>query len=176
MRRIFSAFLVAGFAVFSGCGEVPESSGGQGGGGDGGGGSGAAVDSAAECFDFLEDERAEYDGAVEDMIYSLQSTSTPWDPGCLVDGVGYDPDWCIDNGHGVDQVEYYNICQEYREWPPDHLGAREPCMWKVAAELEGDICEYYLVCLTEDDYPGVESYGQAFPPDWDEAVGKYCVN
>lgn len=177
MRRIFTVISVVVFAVGFGCGEATESDENQGGGnGGGGGGETSPVDSDPECFDFGEDDRAEYDGAVENIIWSLQSTSTPWDPGCVVGGVGYDSTACVEMGEGVDQYEYYNICQEYRQYPMEGLEGLTPCMWKLVGQINGDVCDYFTVCLIEEEYPLVDSYTQAFPDDWDEAVDKYCVD
>ena len=175
MGRIFAVISVVVFAVALGCGEEPGSIGNQG-EGSGGGGSVSPVDVDEECFDFGNNERADYDAGYEMLQYGLASTSIPWDPGCIVDGVGYDSVDCVDMDEGVGQEEYYNICQEYRDHRPDWIDGLEPCLWKIVAQFDDDACRYFTVCLTEEDYPLVPSYDFHFPDDWDEAVDKYCVD
>lgn len=176
MRRILAVILMVGFAGFCGCGEVPGSSGNQGGGDSGNGGSVAVVDSAAECFDFEGNDRADFDDDYFWVWWSIEGTENPWDPSCVVDGVGYESTRCVDMGEGVDQQEYHNVCKEHSDTTYDDIGNSEPCKWKVAAEVGEGACQYFLVCLKKEDYSAVPSRDVDFPNDWDEAVDKYCVD
>ena len=130
-----------------------------------------------ECFDFLEDDRANFDSDDGSGYWSSWNTIAnmgPWDPNCVVDGVGYESSRCTQLGAGVDQTEYHNICREYLLPPPDGLENTTPCKWKVAAELQDDSCRYFIVCLVEEDWSLVASYDRDFPDEWDEAIEEYC--
>ena len=183
MGRIFAVISVVVFAVALGCGEAPESIGNQGDGNGGGGGGNSGlvspVDVDEECFDFGEfgeDRRHDWDERYDWAYHGIANTQSPWDPSCIIDGVGFQSDECVDRGEGVDQDEYHNVCKEYNDTNYDGLDLTEPCLWKIVAEMNDDDCRYFPVCLTEEDYPLVPSYDFHFPDGWDEAVDKYCVD